>query len=361
MAIVNSEFDELIAGGLDPVVLALQETFNGENTRPTYSFRTDLGKRYSIDGTYKTMGIDNGLVAADIIALDSPLPIKSRPQIQSASGIVPKIGTERSMNETDRKQLRLLYRSGGDLALVRSLLFGDVRHVYGGILEQIEWRHLQGQSQGFFVADHPDNVGLGVRVDYGYNPNYMRNATVVWGQPGYTALGDVVATVNAASDAGIAITRVRMDTASKNLLLSSADAANFIADFNGNQSNGTRPTFTRLNEALQTEYGFVIEEVNRSVTREINGVKTTFKPWVAGQVVFLQDGPLGNLVWSDVEEMSSPVGGVNYSTVEDMILISQYAAKRPSLKLWTDAQAVALPVINGDKVFKLDTLTPETT
>jgi len=361
MAIVNSEFDELIAAGLDPVVVALQETFNGENTRPTYSFRTDLGKRYSIDGTYKTMGIDNGLVAADIIALDSPLPIKSRPQIQSASGIVPKIGTERSMNETDRKQLRLLYRSGGELALVRSLLFSDVRHVYGGILEQIEWRHLQGQSQGFFVADHPDNVGLGIRVDYGFNPNYMFNASVVWGNSGYTAVGDLVNVINAAADAGVMITRVRMDTATKNLLLASPDAANFVANWQGALNNGTRPTITRLNEALQTEYGFVIEEINRSITREVNGVKTTFKPWVAGQVVFLQDGPLGNLVWSDVEEMSSPVGGVNYSRAEDFILLSQYAAKRPSLKLWTDAQAVALPVINGSKVFKLDTTTPATT
>jgi hypothetical protein len=67
------------------------------------------------------------------------------------------------------------------------------------------------------------------------------------------------------------------------------------------------------------------------------------------------------LVWSEVEEMSSPVGGVNYSIAEDFILISQYGAKRPSLKLWTDAQAVALPVINGYNVYKLDTTTADAT
>lgn len=357
--IVNTEFDELIAAGLDPVVLALQESFNGDNVQPSYSFRRDLGKRYSIDGTYKTMGFDNGLVAADIIALDSPLPIKSRPVIEQAGGIVPKIGTERSMNETDRKQLRLLLRSLDrndrvGLARVSSLLFNPVRHVYGGVLEQIEYRKLQGESQGFFVAD-TDNVGLGVRVDYGYRSQNMFGASVIWGQSGYTALGDLVRVVDAAAQNGVIIDRVRMDTATKNLLLSSADASNFVSDFNGALNNGTRPTFTRLNEALQTEYGFVIEEVKRTITTEINGVKNTFNPWAAGQIIFHQAGTFGDLVWSEVEEMSSRVGGVNYSIAEEFILISQYGAKRPSLKLWTDAQAVALPVINGYNIYKLDT------
>lgn len=363
--IVNTEFDQLIAAGLDPVVLALQESFNGENTQPTYSFRTDLGKRYSIDGTYKTMGFDNGLVAADIIALDSPLPIKSRPVIEQASGIVPKIGTERSMNETDRKQLRLLLRSLANndrvgLARVSSLLFNPVRHVYGGVLEQLEWRKLQGESQGFFVAD-TENVGLGVRVDYGYRAQNMFGADVVWGSAGYTAVGDLVRVVDAAAANGVVIDRVRMDTATKNQLLASPDASNFVANYNGALNSGGRPTFTRLNEALQTEYGFVIEEVKRSITSEVNGVKNTFNPWAAGQVVFHQAGQFGDIVWSDVEEMSSPVGGVNYSTAEEMILISQYGAKRPSLKLWTDAQAVALPVINGYNVYKLDTTSTDAT
>lgn len=358
--IVPSEFDELIAGGLDPVVVALQQTFNGENVVPGYSFRADLTRRYSIDGTYKTMGVDNGLIAADIIALDSPLPVKERPTISSGGGEIAKIGTELPMNETELKQLRLLMRAGGDLAQVRALLFSDVRRVYGGVLEQIEWRHLQGQSQGFFVAD-TDNVGLGVRVDYGYRAENQYDASIVWGQPNYTALTDLIAVYNAAADNGIRITRFRMNTATKNLLLASADSANFLANFNGALNNGTRPTMTRFNEATQTEYGFVIEEINRSVTYQINGVKTTIQPWVTGQVVGLPEGQFGSLIWSDVEEMSAPVGGVNYSRAEEFILISQYRTARPSLKQWTGAQAVALPIINGFNIVKLDTTTAATT
>lgn len=358
--IIPSEFDGIIQGGLSPVVLALQETFNGENSRPTYNFRGLLGKKYSVDGTWKTLGLDNGLIAADIIALDSPLPVKERPAIKSAGGEIPKIGTELPMNESDRKQMRLLSRAGGDLVQVQSMLFSDVRRVYGGVLEQIEYRTLQGLSQGFFttlangnpVGDQ-DNVGLGIRADFGYTNLF--NASVVWGQTGYTAVADLVATYNASADKGTPIVKFVMTNASKNQLLNSADAKNFVANYQGALNNGTTPTLVRLNEALQSEYGFTVEVINRSITVQINGVKKTFNPWAAGQVIGLTQDQVGTLVWSDVEEMSAPVGGVFYERAEDFILISQYRTARPSLKQWTGSQAVAIPVINQEYVFKLDT------
>lgn len=358
--IIPSEFDEIIAGGLSPVVLALQETFNGEDAQPKYNFRDYLGRRYSVDGTWKTLGLDNGLIAADIIALDSPLPVKSRKPIQSASGEIPKIGTELAMNESDRKQLRLLSRAGGDLVQVQSLLFSDVRRVYGGVLEQIEYRFLQGLSSGVIVTTangnpvgDQDNVGLGVIANLGYTNLY--NASVIWGNPGYTALGDLVATYNASTTKGSKIIKFLMTTASKNLLLNSDDAKGFVANYQGNVNNGTVPTMVRLNEALQSEYGFTIETIDRSITIEINGVERTFNPWEAGQVIGLTQQQVGTLVWSDVEEMSAPVSGVFYQRAEEFILISQYRTARPSLKQWTGSQAVALPVINQKYVYKLDT------
>lgn len=368
--IIPSQYDELIAAGLDPVVIALQEQFNGENVEPGYSFRNYLGKRYSPDGSWQNLGVDNGLIAADIIALDSPLPVKERPSISQAKGEAFKIGTELPMNESDMKQMRLLARaaSESELLQVQRMLFSDVRRVYGGVLEQIEYRFLQGLSQGFFVAQAnggtpQDNVGLGLRADFGYQASHLINASIVWGQPGYTAVGDLVDLVNTASSPGNGqrIVQILMDTATKNLLLASPDAANFVANFNGALNNGGRPTFTRLNEALQTEYGFVIVEVNRSIITQINGVKTTQTPWVAGQVIGLTQSQIGTLVWSDVEEMNNPVGGVNYSRAEDFILLSMYRTARPSLKQWTGSQAVAIPVINSDLVYKLDTTTPATT
>lgn len=362
--IIPSQFDELIAGGLDPVVVALQETFNGENVQPGYSFRNYLSRRYSPDGSWKTLGVDNGLIAADIIPLDSPLPVKERPSIKQATGEAFKIGTELPMNESDLKQLRLLARSASatEMLQVQRMLFGDVRRVYGGVLEQLEYRFLQGLSQGYFVAQangvaagSQDNVGLGLRANFNYLPDHNSYATVVWGNAGYTAVADVIAMREKAADNGQAIVEVLMDSATKNQLLNSPDAKDFVANYNGALNQGVRPTLTRLNEALQTEYGFTIREITRSVQVQINGVIRTITPWAAGQVIGLTQSQVGTLVYSDVEEMNAPVGGVNYSTAEDFILISMYRTARPSLKQWTASQAVATPVINAELVYKLDT------
>lgn len=106
---------------------------------------------------------------------------------------------------------------------------------------------------------------------------------------------------------------------------------------------------------MRDAHNVTFEVMNRSVTTEVNGVKKTSKPWGAGQVVILTADQVGTLVWSDVEEMNAPVGGVNYTVAESMILISQYRTARPSLRQYTGSQAVALPVIDKNVVYKLDT------
>lgn len=353
--IAPSEFDEIIQAGLEPVVLALQETFNGENARPTYLFRDYLGKRYSIDGSWKTLGFDNGLVAADVISLDSPLPVKLRPALSQAGGEIPKLGTELPMNESELKQLRLLKRAGGDAAQISTLVFQDTRRVYGSVLEQLESQFLEGLSNGFFVRDTL-NVGLGVRADFGYLPANQFNASVIWGGVGYTPISDISAVLDKADADGNAVSRILLDRATMNQILISDEAKALFANYNRSINAGSRITLSQLNEAMGDSYsGIEFVEINRSVTFEVNGVKTTVKPWATGQLIFLSADQVGTLVWSDVEEMDAPVGGVNYARAEDFILISQYRTVRPSLKQWTAAQAVAMPVINGANIYKLDT------
>lgn len=353
--IAPSEFEDIAKAGLAPVILALEETFNGEKATPTYNFRRFLGKQYSIDGTYKTLGVDNGLIAADVIALDSPLPVKTRPAISQAGGEIPKIGTELPMNETQLKQLRLLKRAGGDIGQISRLYFADTRRVYGGALEQLESQFLEGLSNGFFVRD-TDNVGLGIRVDYNYKTANQFNASVIWGGVGYTPITDMATVLDKADTDGNAIIKVLLDRVTLQQILNSDEARNMFANYNRSVQVGGRLTLTQLNEAMGDTYsGVQFEEINRSVTFEVNGVKTTVKPWAAGQVIFLSSENIGSLVWSDVEEMEAPVGGVVYARAEEFILISQYRTIRPSLKQYTASQAVALPVINGSNIYKLDT------
>lgn len=352
--IVPSEFDALIQGGLSPVVLALQESFNGENSQPTYLFRQRLAKRYSIDGTYKNFGIDNGLIAADVIALDSPLPVKTRPAISTASGEIPKIGTELPMNETELKQLRLLKNAGGDIFQVSRLLFSDVRRVYGGVLEQLESEYLEGLSSGVIVRD-TDNVGIGVRINFGYSAANQTNASVVWGSTGYAPITDVVSTLDKIDLDGKSAVSILLDRNSLNQILASDEAKALYGAVLGVAGYTTKLTMSQLNEVMNDNYGVEFEVINRSVTFEVNGVKKAVKPWKAGQVIFLTQDQVGTLVYSDVEEMSAPVGGVTYATAEDMVLIAQYRTARPSLRQYTSSQAVALPVIDKNVVYKLDT------
>lgn len=351
--IVPSEFEALSRAGLQPLITAMEETFNGDNVRPGYNFRRFLpSRRYSIDGTFQAMGVDNGLIVADVVALDSPLPVKNRPSVKSEIGEIPKIGTELTMNETDMKQLRLLRNGGGDADLVAQLYFNDVRRVYGGVLEQIEAIFLQGLSTGFgLVSEY--NVGVGIRLNYGYNHNF--GVVTVWGTQGYTAVGDLVNSANQASADGNSIGLFLMNRASLNQLLSSPDARDLFANSQGLESVNFNPNLEQINRGLETNYGFRVEMIERPVTYQVNGVKTTVNPWAAGQVVGIPSDNIGSIVWSDVEEMSQPVAGVSYARAEEAILISQYKTVRPSLKHYTASQAVMAPVINGTNIYKLDT------
>jgi hypothetical protein len=357
--IAPSEFEELSLSGLEPITLAYQEKFNGENTRPSYLFRRFLGKRYSIDGSWQALSADNGLIAADVIALDSSIPLKTRPSVGQVKGELPKLGTERALNESELKQLRLLSRAGGDADLIRSIFFRDVEHCYGGVLEQIEAQFLQGLSTGVILVDEDINVGTGIRVDFQYPAENQFNASVVWGDPGYTPVTDISAMIDEAdADFGLAL----IDRATLNLLLSSDEAKELYANSIGLSSGSFVPTQDQLNAAFESRFGFGFEVVNRSVTYEINGVKQTIKPWAAGQIVFLTNEQVGTLVWTDVEEMNNPVGGVTYSRAEDFILLKQYRLVRPSLKQITASEAVALPVIaDVQNIYKLDTTVEATT
>lgn len=349
MAFEPSFFNDIIQAGFDPVVTALETTFNGEKQAPNYLFRQYLTREYSVDGTFQSVTEDLGFIMADLIALDSPLPEKTRPAIEKFGGSLPKIGQELSMNETDLRQARLMLSAGSNLSAVQAKVFRNTARVYGGVLEKLEYTFLKGLSAGVVVADQNTNVGTAVRVNYQYQNNY--NASVVWGQAGATPFADLMAMIDDASN----ISEVLMDRQSLNHLLNDEDAQNFVASHQRALNQGQATSLSALNDAFETNYGFTVRVITRKATYEINGVKTTVNAWEAGQIIGLTSDKAGKLVYSEVEEKFAPVGGKNYSEAEGFILLGMYRTIRPSLKEWTDAQAVALPVIDRSNVYKLDT------
>lgn len=356
--IAPSEFNALSAAGLEPITLVLQERFNGENAQPAYYFRRFLTPRYSLDGTWQAITLNNGLIVADVVALDSSLPLKTRPSMSKVSGELPKIGTERGLNESELRQLQLLQRAGSDAVLVSRLFFQDVRAVYGGVLEQWEAMTLQGLSSGEILVNEDTNVGTGIRVNFGYPTDNLFNPTVVWGGAGYKPISDLIRVAEKAREVdGNSLTRFLMNRAQLNQILASDEAKNLFANSQGIASVSFQPTTDQINAALQTNYGFELEVITRSVVYEKNGVKQTINPWKAGQIVGLTDDNVGSLVYTDLAEATNPVAGVNYSTVENSIMIKQYRLVRPSLKQVTASESMSLPVISEvERIYKLDVL-----
>lgn len=355
--IAPSEFNAISARGLGPVTLAITNKYNGENIQPGYYFRRFFTPKYSLDGTYNALSIYNKRIVADIVALDSALPLKSRASVGSAKGELPKIGTERNLNESELRQLRLMLRADSDELMIMRTFFQDVDAVYSGVLEQWEALALQAMSTGLILVTDATNVGAGIRVNFGYVPANMFNATIVWGQTNYTPISDLIRVAEKAGTVdGNPIETFFMNRAQLNQILASTEARNLYAQSQGNQSGTFNPTLDQINSALVSNYGWKLEVITRSVTYEINGVTQTINPWAAGQIVGLSSEQVGSLVWSDVEESASPVAGVNYSTGENGILIKQYKLVRPSLKQITASEAVSMPVISDvNRIYKLDT------
>ena len=158
---------------------------------------------------------------------------------------------------------------------------------------------------------------------------------MIWGNTGYTPITDISKVLDKATADGNDIQYILLDRATMNKILQSDEAKLLYANSIGLATGGFVPTEAQLNSAMGSRYGVEFWVINRSVTVQVNGVNKNIKPWAAGQIVFLTSRMIGDLVWSDVEGMSNPVGGVVYSRAEDFILISQYKTIRPSLKHWT--------------------------
>jgi hypothetical protein len=344
------------------ITIKVVETLNGTDRQPSYLHRQMLTKEYSTDGTWNSLTSDNTNVVADVVAMDSSLPLKSRPAISSASGEIPKMGMELKLNEKQLTALDVLVATGASDAQIVAKLFADTPRVIAGIYEQCEAIFLEGLSSGVAVVD-TNNVGTGVRLDYGYkSANKSGTTGAIWSTAnltGVTPLTDIRVLLDIANTAGKSPRFIFMDTVSFNRLKGSDEGKNLYATTIGNfGTTKPIPTSAQFTSAFQDEYGLQIRIVDRSVTYEIDGNKTTVKPWATGQVVLTDSENVGSLVWSTLAEANHPVSGVTYTTADNFILASKYRQNKPSLGEFTSAQARVAPVITGvEGIFVLDTLT----
>lgn len=352
----QSQFIKYIQKYFTGFVSRVVSTFNGQDKAPLYLYKTMLTPKQSMDGKWTSITADNVNVAADVVAMDSPLPLKLRPSLSSASGDIPKLGMEMKLNENQLDQLDTLIAKGADISDIVSVLFDDAKRGLTGIEEQSEYLFLRGLSSGVALTD-TENVGTGVRVDYGYLSANKAGVPVVWSTvASSTPVTDFNNMIALASDAGKTISYIMMDKLTFNLARRSNEGKDLYATSIGNfGTTKPTPTYKQFLEVWQDELSVEIIIVDRSVKFEKDGVKKTVKAWDEGKVIFLTDNNVGDLVWKKVVEDSHRSKAVEYRNAELGTLVSKYVTHKPFGE-WTDVQARRVPVINGvDQIFQLDT------
>jgi len=145
---VQSEFIKWIDKYFKGIVVKTVETLNGKPNEMalTYMFKTMLRKEFSTTGKWETINTLNTRVSADVVAMDSTLPLKRRDSISKASGDIPKIGMELWLNETQLTELDTLVATKVDDKVILAKLFQDLPKVITGVYELNERLFLEVYS-----------------------------------------------------------------------------------------------------------------------------------------------------------------------------------------------------------------------
>lgn len=367
-----SIFQNLIEQFMPMLGLYVSEKVNGKNERErTYLHKQRLTTVYSPDQKWEGTSANTRYVKADYVSLDSPLPLKRRGQISTSNGKLPKVGIRKVMNETDINNINIMkaqlsaLSEGSDAYKTKKRqiikkLADDPSACAIGIDEQNEFTYLYGISNGIVLvqADPNDtqNVGIGMRVDYGYKDSNIFRTAIADTCDG----DDIQNVVDAANAAGntiavAMISKYRLDKIRKTRWAKEL-AADYQEKVYDNDSKLPVPSVKTFTEAFENEYGFNFIIVNRTVLCEKNGKDVPVKPFNQDRIVFLPNSDTdGSLVHGTLAEMTNPAENVNYSTLEEYKLISRLRLTEPSFAEVTKGQAMVLPVIEDvDGIYVLD-------
>lgn len=348
-----------------PALVAEVVTKLNDTQRPlTYSYRNYLAPTFSVDGRWATLTGNYTRVSADVVAMDSPLPLIKRDSIAVKTGFIPKLGLKLALNEKQMSDIDTMIALNQPEVQVARAIFEDTTKVIEAVYERLEYMFLLGLSTGVATADNDNNVGQETRVNYGFKTANQFGASVIWNGNASTAkpLTDIKKVMDKADDDGNTILRVFADDAWIDAACASEEVRSYFAFALNNVSvanAGNIPILdrTQLANILQRKWNIDLVRVNRSVRVEKNGVQTSIKPWKRGSATFVCDERVGDLVWTNTAEATRPVGGVDYQTADDFILVSKYRKNDP-VREFTASQARVVPVItNVDRIYTMDATT----
>lgn len=344
-----------------PKIGTIVELYNGKRQAPSYLFETMLRPELSVDQKWNTTTVDTHFVAADIVAIDSPLPLKKRDSLRVAGGDLPIMGMKMQMGAKLINDINILKAQGAkEQEIVRKVMDDAIRCV-NGIKESLEALFLEGLSTGV-IGVQSDNVGVSelIRLDFGYKEQNKHTASKPWDATDATPLSDIAELLDKAE--GV-VSVMMLDKATFNKLRKSNEAKMLVAKHSGvAMAKGAtllEPTPERFKEAFRDEYDLDIIVVNRKVTIEKNGLRLPTNPWGAGQVVFLPSAQIGALVYGQTPEEFADIAGVSKEKPLPYALLRKYSLLEPYTEV-TDIRAMVAPIIEGvDLIHTLSTAEPK--
>ena len=339
-----------------PSLAKIVDKVNGKrNGKLTYLHKEMLRQEYSADQKWESASVDTTYVAADVVAMDSELPLKKRDSIQAANGDLPKLGMKTRLNEKQINTINILKARAGSYGQIVQKLVNDAVKCVTGIDERNEAIFLQALSEGVTLVEDENNIGTGIRVDYKYLDSNKFGVAVKWGEEGFSPISDIKRVIDKA-EGDIAVIMLSKET--YDLIRTSQEAKELAANYSGilvlENSKLPVPLPNTFDAAFTSETGCKFKIVNRTVKIEKDGKVKNIKPWNTNKVIFLPTEDVGALVYGTLAEETNPVNGVNYSKANAYTLVSKYSKNDP-LQEFTSSQALCLPVIeNVDQIYQMD-------
>jgi len=332
------------------------ETVNGKKSPLTYLHKEMLTKELSTDLKWQTLNVDGAVVSADVVSMDSSLPLKKRASFGTASGDIPKVGMKYSLSEREMSQIDVLQARNVETKALIAKIFADTTKSILGIYEKLEHTFLYGLSHGFALVDDDTNVGTGVRVDYGYKDANKFGVEKPWSDSTSKPIDDIKRVIKEAKAKGVVPSILMMDeTAFDNLAANQQTREQYAFSQNFVGDKIPVPDLDQVNAMMKKRYKLTIEIVDRTIVTERDGTRTVQTPWAANRIVFLQSRKVGKLVYGILAEETRKNKSVLYEKADGFILLKKWHSPEPFAE-FTSSQALVLPVINNvSSIYTLDT------
>lgn len=355
----RSLFPEFVDKYFSRIVGKITDKYNGENREEVLLHKQMLIEEYSPDLKWGSTNINHSIVAADVVALDSPLPLKKRDTVSNASGDIPKMGVKYRKSEKLLTDIQVAQARGAKEADIVSKIFEDTAKCIKSmdVLKEILFR--RGLSTGQMLVESEENDGTGIRVSFGYKEaNTFHCLADAWLGENPTPQDDIQQMFDKADADGNTISHVYLTKKyidafrkSEQGKLLSANANKLVIT-----DKTVLPVLGRnaFLEVLNDEYGAEFHVVSGTFkVQNPDGSEKNAEAWREANVVGTPSNIVGRLVYGTLAEETNPVKNVDYEKSGSHVLIAKYSKTDP-LEEFTTAQAIAIPVIdNADGIYVL--------